>query len=116
MPSTPSTPDGAPLVEAGRCLEALDRALLAAQDGLGSGLDVRRVRTDLVHLRESLALLCDAVAAAPVPAQASAVPVSAVPASAWAPRPQAMVDVPDTPYDPAMWTDADDEGIGCRHR
>jgi hypothetical protein len=90
--------DIAPLAEAGRCLEALDRALQAGAAGLGSGLDVRRVRTDLVHLRESLALLCDAAAA-----------------GAGVPRPLQMVDVPDTPYDPAMWRDADDEGIGCRH-
>ncbi|MFC1412782.1 hypothetical protein ACEZCY_27705 [Streptacidiphilus sp. N1-12] len=108
MPSTAPTPDSAPLVEAGRCLDELDRALRAAQAGLGSGLDVRRVRTDLVHLRESLALLCDAAAAGAAQDPA--------PASAWAPRPQGMVDVPDTPYDPAMWRDADDEGIGCRHR
>ena len=100
MPSTAPTPGPAPLAEAGRCLEELDRALQAALPGTagsGTGLDVRRVRTDLVHLRESLALLRDA-ATGPVPG------------------PRAMVDVPDTPYDPSMWRDADDEGIGCRHR
>ena len=100
MPSNASTPGGTPLAAAGRCLEELDRALQAAlrpeAAGPGTGLDVRRVRTDLVHLRESLALLRDA-------------------ATATAPRPPAMVDVPDTPYDPSMWRDADDEGIGCRH-
>jgi hypothetical protein len=101
MPSTAPNPDGASLAEAGRRLEELDRALRAAlppddHEPHGRDLDVRRVRTDLVHLRESLALLR---AAASVPA----------------PRSPAMVDVPDTPYDPAMWRDADDEGIGCRH-
>ncbi|MFJ7267495.1 hypothetical protein ACIQV3_12740 [Streptomyces sp. NPDC099050] len=28
----------------------------------------------------------------------------------------AMVSVPDTPYDSALWTDADDEGLGARGR
>jgi len=111
MPSTAPTPGSTPLAEAGRCLEELDRALRAAlppetaagadrgpdgHDLNSRGLDVRRVRTDLVHLRESLALLRDA----------DTVPT---------PRAPVMVDVPDTPYDPAMWRDADDEGIGCRH-
>ncbi|MFC1417452.1 hypothetical protein [Streptacidiphilus cavernicola] len=98
MPSTAPTPGPAPLAAAGRCLEELDRALRTAFPGTDDAdLDVRRVRTDLVHLRESLALL-SAAAAGPVPG------------------PRAMVDVPDTPYDPSMWRDADDEGIGCRHR
>jgi len=95
MPSTASTPDVSSLVAAGRRLEELDQALRGAA-GLGSDLDLRRVRTDLAHLRESLALLCDSAARPRVPAQA-------------------MVEVPDTPYDPAMWRGADDEGIGCRH-
>ncbi|MFE9563206.1 hypothetical protein ACFYM0_19095 [Streptomyces sp. NPDC006487] len=36
-----------------------------------------------------------------------------------APRPPgegAMVSVPDTPYDSALWTDVDDEGVGARDR
>jgi hypothetical protein len=101
---TSAEPRPGPLAEARRCLDELDRALRATQARLGGGLDVRRVRTDLVHLRESLALL-SASAEEPRAGQA--------PASAHAP--QAMVEVPDTPYDPAMWRDADDEGIGCRH-
>jgi hypothetical protein len=27
-----------------------------------------------------------------------------------------LVEIPDTPYDPAMWQDAEDEGIGGRRR
>ncbi|MFG2294799.1 hypothetical protein [Streptomyces sp. NPDC048603] len=27
-----------------------------------------------------------------------------------------MVPVPDTPYDNALWTDTDDEGLGARDR
>jgi hypothetical protein len=100
MPTTAPNPVGASLAQAGRCLDELDRALQAAlrPDATGSaeGLDVRRVRTDLVHLRESLALLSAAT-------------------TATAARTQPMVEVPDTPYDPAMWRGVDDEGVGCRH-
>ncbi|MET9853547.1 hypothetical protein ABZY57_11430 [Streptomyces sp. NPDC006450] len=27
-----------------------------------------------------------------------------------------VVEVPDTPYDSSLWTDADDEGLGARDR
>ncbi|HEY9369969.1 hypothetical protein [Streptomyces sp.] len=27
-----------------------------------------------------------------------------------------MVTIPDTPYDGALWTDSDDEGLGARDR
>ncbi|MGW6745377.1 hypothetical protein ACWGDX_32345 [Streptomyces sp. NPDC055025] len=27
-----------------------------------------------------------------------------------------LVTIPDTPYDSALWTDADDEGLGVRDR
>ncbi|MBC3842685.1 hypothetical protein GXW82_28435 [Streptacidiphilus sp. 4-A2] len=74
------------------------RALRIAQRRLGGGLDVRRVRTDLDHLRESLALLSEAVAQ-----RAAADSVHEV------------VEIEDTPYDPEMWRGIDDEGIGCRH-
>ena len=113
-PATPSTTVGQ-LAEASRCLEELDRALSDSRLRLGGGLDVRRVRTDLVHLRESLALLTSAVAEG----------AEAAPGSARIPRPGVVevgvveigvVEIADTPYDPAMWRDADDEGIGCRHR
>ncbi|MFE7180970.1 hypothetical protein [Streptomyces erythrochromogenes] len=33
-----------------------------------------------------------------------------------APDPSLMVTVPDTPYDSALWTDSDDEGLGARDR
>ncbi|MFD3697327.1 hypothetical protein ACFWUZ_14435 [Streptomyces sp. NPDC058646] len=32
------------------------------------------------------------------------------------PDPSRMVTVPDTPYDSALWTDSDDEGLGARDR
>ena len=85
------------LAEARSRLDALDQALRAAQRRLGGGLDVRRVRTDLDHLRESLALLADSVTAG--------VGLDGT---------DEMVDIEDTPYDPEMWRGIDDEGIGCR--
>lgn len=93
MPASAST-----LAEARSRLDALDRAVRVAQQRLGSGLDVRRVRADLDHLRESLALLCESVAAGTTCG-----------------APPEVVEIADTPYDPEMWRGIDDEGIGCRH-
>ncbi len=81
-----------------RSLEDLDRAIGRLEQRLGKGaLDVRRLRADAGHLREDLALL-RAGAAPPVE------------------PPLQMVTVSDTPYDPSLWKDADDEGLGCRDR
>ncbi|MFF2521139.1 hypothetical protein [Streptomyces liangshanensis] len=27
-----------------------------------------------------------------------------------------LIPIPDTPYDSALWTDSDDEGLGASHR
>jgi len=86
------------LSAAERCLDELCRTVGRLERQLDSGLDVRRVRTDADHLRESIALL-RAAAAAPTP------PL----------RPE-LVPVPDTPYDSSLWTDSDDEGLGARDR
>ncbi|GAA3105223.1 hypothetical protein ACFQ0X_16490 [Streptomyces rectiviolaceus] len=90
-----------------RCVDDLVRAVgkLEQQVGAGSrgglaGIDVRRVRTDADHLRESVALLR---ASAPDPAGAPSK------------RPD-LVTIPDTPYDSSLWTDSDDEGLGARDR
>ncbi|MFI8786887.1 hypothetical protein [Streptomyces sp. NPDC055105] len=86
------------LAAAERCLDELCRTVGRLERQLDGGLDVRRVRTDADHLRESVALL-RAAAAAPPPAR----------------RPE-LVPVPDTPYDSSLWTDSDDEGLGARDR
>ncbi|MEV8567063.1 hypothetical protein AB0436_16070 [Streptomyces sp. NPDC051322] len=84
-----------------RSLDDLARSLGALEQQLGSGLEIRRVRTDAAHLRESLALLREAVPAA----HARIGPE--------------LVSIPDTPYDSKLWSsaeDMDDEGIGARDR
>ncbi|MBW8798783.1 MAG: hypothetical protein JF597_35985 [Streptomyces sp.] len=82
-----------------RCLEDLNRSVGRLEQQLGSGgLEMRRVRADADHLRESVALLRDA-------------------ASTGAPskRPE-LVTISDDPYDINLWTDSDDEGLGARDR
>lgn len=82
-----------------RCLDDLSRSVGRLEKQLGSGgLDMRRIRTDAEHLRESVALLRDAAS------------------SPAAPRKPELVTIPDTPYDPSLWIDTDDEGLGARDR
>jgi len=88
------------LTAAQRCLDELTRTVKRLEGHVGSGLEIRRVRSDAEHLRESLALLREASPAAG--------PSSAL-------RPD-MVSIPDTPYDRGLWSDADDEGVGAKDR
>ncbi|MET8248184.1 hypothetical protein ABZV31_29515 [Streptomyces sp. NPDC005202] len=81
-----------------RALDDLSRSVGKLEQQLGSGLEMRRVRTDADHLRESVALL----------REASEGPATAKRAS--------LVTIPDTPYDNTLWTDSDDEGLGARDR
>ncbi len=83
-----------------RCLDDLVRSVGRLEKQLGSGsLEIRRVRSDTNHLRESLALLRETAVAAAGPAE----------------RPD-LVTISDTPYDPSLWVDTDDEGLGARDR
>ncbi|MEV1023890.1 hypothetical protein [Streptomyces sp. NPDC050264] len=83
-----------------RCVDDLARAVGRLQPPLG-GPDLRRVRADTDHLRESVALLrASATATEP------GTPL----------RPQGLVPIPDTPYDSSLWTDSDDEGLGVQNR
>ncbi|KOG46630.1 hypothetical protein [Streptomyces decoyicus] len=84
-----------------RSLDGLVRSVGRLETQLDAGLDIRRVRTDADHLRESLALLKQSVAAGP-PRRKSAVV-------------DEMVPIPDAPYNSALWTDAQDEGLGSRN-
>ncbi|MFV0133830.1 hypothetical protein ACLGIH_11415 [Streptomyces sp. HMX87] len=80
-------------------LDDLRRSLSRLEQQMGSGgLEIRRVRTDTDHLRESVALLREA-AASPETQK----------------RPD-LVTISDAPYDLSLWTDSDDEGLGARDR
>ncbi|MYW15999.1 hypothetical protein GT039_10425 [Streptomyces sp. SID2955] len=81
-----------------RCLDDLQRSLGRLEHGIGGGLEIRRVRLDADHLRESVALLREAAAAPAAPG-----------------RPD-LVTISDAPYDITLWTDSDDEGLGARDR
>ncbi|MFJ5996440.1 hypothetical protein [Streptomyces sp. NPDC092370] len=82
-----------------RNLDEVLRSLGRLEKQLGTGgLEMRRVRADANHLRESVALLRDAAASPAAPQ-----------------RPE-LVTISDTPYDSALWSDSDDEGLGARDR
>ncbi|MFJ5775954.1 hypothetical protein [Streptomyces sp. NPDC093094] len=82
-----------------RCLDDLSRSMGRLEQQLGTGgLDMRRVRLDASHLRESVALLKEAASAQTQP------------------RKPELVTIPDTPYDDSLWVDIDDEGLGARDR
>ncbi|MEU0584085.1 hypothetical protein [Streptomyces sp. NPDC006132] len=82
-----------------RSLDELFRSLGRLEKQLGTGgLEMRRVRADANHLRESVALLRDAAA------------------SSAAPKRPELVTISDAPYDPSLWVDSDDEGLGARDR
>ncbi|MFF9767225.1 hypothetical protein ACIGXF_09200 [Streptomyces sp. NPDC053086] len=82
-----------------RCLDDLHQSLGRLEHQIGSGgLEIRRVRLDADHLRESVALLREAAATPAAPL-----------------RPD-LVTISDAPYDITLWTDSDDEGLGARDR
>ncbi|MGW1889754.1 hypothetical protein ACWCP6_05735 [Streptomyces sp. NPDC002004] len=82
-----------------RSIDDLCRSVGRLEQQVGTGLEIRRVRTDAAHLRESVALLREAA--------------HGHPRGAGEPD---LVPIPDTPYDSSLWTDADDEGLGARDR
>ncbi|GGS76540.1 hypothetical protein [Streptomyces violaceus] len=82
-----------------RSLDDLLRSVGRLEKQLGTGgLEMRRVRADANHLRESVALLRDTAA------------------SPTAPKRPELVTISDAPYDSALWSDSDDEGLGARDR
>ncbi|GAA3375105.1 hypothetical protein GCM10020367_41610 [Streptomyces sannanensis] len=83
-----------------RSLDDLARSVGRLEQHVGgSSLEIRRVRTDADHLRESVALLREAAAPGTLPTE----------------RPE-LVTIADTPYNSALWTDTDDEGLGAKDR
>ncbi len=86
-----------------RRLDDLVRSLATVEPQVGHTLDMRRVRADADHLRESLTLLRDSVRNGGCTGRG---------------REQEMVTIPDTPYDRSLWSDGDaeEEGLGARDR
>ncbi len=84
-----------------RRLDDLFRSLAAVEPQVGRTLDMRRVRADADHLRESLTLLRESARGHGHSGRSGQ---------------QEMVTVPDTPYDRSLWNDAEDEGLGARDR
>ncbi|RKN47051.1 hypothetical protein [Streptomyces hoynatensis] len=104
------------LRSARRCLDDLTRCVSRLEQELGTGLDIRRLRSGTDHLRESLDLLAALAAAGPDPTGGRAgQPPTARPVTAADLAAGEMIAVPDAPYDPRLWADADDEGLGARH-
>lgn len=88
-------------------LDELIRGLALVEQEIGQTLDMRRVRTDADHLRESLELLGAGIPVGPGPAR------EAPPRGVAQPP---LILVPDVPYDPALWRGAEDEGLGNQGR
>jgi len=84
-----------------RSLDDLARTVGKLEAQLGTGLDIRRVRSDTDHLRESLGLLKQSASAGRPVRPGAATPE--------------MVTISDAPYNSALWTDAQDEGLGSRN-
>ncbi|OKI09705.1 hypothetical protein A6A06_03320 [Streptomyces sp. CB02923] len=101
------------LTAAQRSLDALEQSVGRLEAQVGGSLEIRRVRSDTDHLRESLQLLRDGTSGAP--GGRSAYGLGARTARPPVPAPE-MVTIPDAPYDTALWTDAEDEGLGARDR
>lgn len=81
-----------------RCLDDLFRSVGRLEQQFGSGgLEMRRVKADAAHLRESVALLRDTAPGLGKPRKPDLVPIS------------------DAPYDSTLWTDTDGEGLGAHH-
>jgi hypothetical protein len=78
-------------------LAALDRAVAVLRDEYGDTLGVRRLRSDVRRLAEDLDELGD-------------------PAPGHHPARGELEEIPDVPYDPSMWADAEDEGFGAPDR
>ncbi|GGO97723.1 hypothetical protein [Wenjunlia tyrosinilytica] len=83
-----------------RTLDDLVRSVNRLSGELGDSLDLRRVRSDAAHLRESLALLRES---------------STDPSAPKPPPEPGMVTIPDAPYDPTLWGPGEDEGLGSPH-
>lgn len=86
------------LIRARRKLDELDRVLRSVRSRMGNTRDIRRACGDVERLRDSLALLAEHNPRTP---------------RTGPPQPRNEFEpLPELPYDPGLFVDADDEGIG----
>ena len=78
----------------------LRRAVTALRADLGNTIDVQRLRDDVVRLADDVDLVARA---------------AGVGSQDRAGGPGEIVFIPDEDYDPSMWSDVEDEGVGS-HR
>ena len=78
----------------------LRRAVTALSQDLGNTIDVQRLRDDVVRLADDVDLVARA---------------AGVGSQDRAGGPGEIVFIPDEDYDPSMWSDVEDEGVGS-HR
>jgi hypothetical protein len=103
-----------------RCVDDLSRSVGRLERGLGAdgGLELRRVRLDADRLKDSVALLQETTDSSPTSSprqKPNANPSNPSDGSAPSTPTPPVILVPDTPYDSALWADADDEGLGARY-
>ena len=84
------------LASAQRSLSELQRSVRALRLDFGPTLDVRRLDEDVARVQQDLALLAE-----------SAPPTGAAR--------RGLEVIPEGEYDPGLWQDADDEGLGGLH-
>ncbi len=96
------SPTTTELADVLRALAQLRTGVGALRARYGDTTQVRRIDNDLERLEIDAA---DLSTAAPPPVQRG---------RAGSDR-REVVEVPDTPYDPSLWRDVDDEGVGGQH-
>jgi hypothetical protein len=88
------------LEAAAGAVSALRRSVAALQGRLGDTVDLQRLRDDVARIAGDLNLVARG---AGLPQAGSA-------------QPGEIVYIPDEDYDPSLWADADEEGLGTHGR
>lgn len=81
-------------------VDTLRRSVGVLRSRLGATVDVQRIEDDALRLEADVSLL---MRGANVRRTATS-------------KPEEIVYVPDKDYDPSLWADADDEGLGSHGR
>jgi len=85
------------LTSAAEHIAGLRRSVAGLKDVLGTTIDVQRFRDDVARLADDLDLIARG---------------AGVGSSDRVGAPGEIVFIPDDDYDPSLWADADDEGVG----